>query len=149
MDVNGHYSFDAPVDKVWMVLLNSDTLARCIPGCDSLVPLGNDRYEATLSVDVGSIKGRYLASIIVSDQVPMRSYKLSVEGNGSPGFVRGEAIISLEEQEGKSLVKVDAETQVGGTVARVGQRLLGSVNKMMLDRFFTCLQEETRQLDQK
>ena len=49
MDVNGHYSFDAPVDKVWMVLLNSDTLARCIPGCDSLVPLGNDRYEATLA----------------------------------------------------------------------------------------------------
>jgi carbon monoxide dehydrogenase subunit G len=30
--------------------------------------------------------------------------------------------------------------EVGGTIARVGQRLIGSVSKMMMDRFFSCLQ---------
>jgi carbon monoxide dehydrogenase subunit G len=37
-------------------------------------------------------------------------------------------------------VTVEARAQVGGLVARVGQRLLGSVSKMMMDRFFGCLQ---------
>ena len=36
---------------------------------------------------------------------------------------------------------VDGTVQVGGTVARVGQRLIGSVAKMMMDRFFACLQD--------
>jgi carbon monoxide dehydrogenase subunit G len=30
--------------------------------------------------------------------------------------------------------------EVGGTIARVGQRLLGTVGKMMMDRFFAGLQ---------
>jgi carbon monoxide dehydrogenase subunit G len=30
--------------------------------------------------------------------------------------------------------------QTGGPIARVGQRLIGGVAKMMLDRFFACLQ---------
>jgi len=29
--------------------------------------------------------------------------------------------------------------QTGGAIARVGQRLIGSVSKMMMDRFFGCL----------
>ena len=141
MEVKGDYSFDAPVDRVWGLLLDADNLARCMPGCEKLVPLGEDRYEATLSVGVGSIRGTYLAKITLADQVPMRSYKLTVEGTGSPGFVRGEALVTLVEQEGKTLVKVEGNAQVGGTIARVGQRLMASVNKMMMDRFFTCLQE--------
>ena len=141
MEVKGDYSFDAPVGRVWGLLLDVDNLARCMPGCEKLVPLGDDRYEATLSIGVGSIRGTYLATITLADQVQMRSYKLTFEGNGSSGFVRGEALVTLEEQEGKTLVKVEGNAQVGGTIARVGQSLMASVNKMMLDRFFTCLQE--------
>ena len=90
---------------------------------------------------VGSFKGAYQAKISLSDLVPERSYRLGIEGNGSPGFVRGEALITLEEQDGKTLVRIDGEAQVGGTIARVGQRLIASVNKMMMDRFFACIQE--------
>ena len=35
---------------------------------------------------------------------------------------------------------VSGTVQTGGPIARVGQRLIGSVSKMMLDRFFACLQ---------
>ena len=146
MDVNSSYSFDAPAARVWEVLLDPDALAQCMPGCEKLTPLGNDQYEATISVGVGSIKGSYMAKITVADQVPMSSYRLIVEGTGTPGFVRGVAHISLEDHGETTLVKVAGEAQVGGTVARVGQRLIGSVNKMMMDRFFTCLQEATNQV---
>jgi carbon monoxide dehydrogenase subunit G len=38
-----------------------------------------------------------------------------------------------------TLVEVTADAHVGGAVARVGQRLLEGVGKMMMDRFFGCL----------
>ena len=141
MEVKADYSFDAPIAKVWEVLQDPNSLAHCMPGCEKLDPVGNDRYQATMSVGVGSIKGRYQVTITMADQMPLRSYKLIIEGNGSPGFVRGEAVISLEEQAGNTLVRVEGEAQVGGTIARMGQRLLGSANKMMMDAFFRCLQK--------
>ena len=141
MDVAETYTFQAPAARVWRVLLDPENLASCIPGCERLEPLGDDRYRASLNVGVGAIRGKYEATITISDQVPPWSYKLTVEGNGSPGFLRGEAQVSLEEQDGGTVITVQGKGQVGGTVARVGQRLLGSVNKMMMDRFFTCLQE--------
>ena len=141
MDVAETYIFQAPAARVWHVLLDPENLASCIPGCERLEPLGDDRYRASLNVGVGAIRGKYEATITISDQVPPWSYKLTVEGNGSPGFLRGEAQVSLEEQDGGTVITVQGKGQVGGTVARVGQRLLGSVNKMMMDRFFTCLQE--------
>lgn len=142
MDVKAEYVFDAPVERVWQVLLDPASLAHCMPGCEELVPLGGQEYEATLSVGVGAVRGTFKVTITLADQVPMRSYTLAVEGKGSPGFVRGQGRISLEPQGQGTLVRVEGEAQVGGTIARVGQRLLSSVNKMMLDRFFACLNEQ-------
>ena len=141
MDIAETYTFRAPAARVWHVLLDPERLAGCIPGCQRLEPLGDGRYRASLDVGVGSIRGKYEATVTISDQAPPWSYRLTVEGSGSAGFLRGEAQVTLAEQEDGTVVTVQGKGQVGGTVARVGQRLLGSVNKMMMDRFFTCLRE--------
>ena len=141
MEIKGNYVFNAPIAKVWETMLDPKTIEHCIPGCEQLKPLGDGEYEAVLVVGLGSIKGRYQTKITLANQVVMRSYKLTVQGEGSPGFVRGEAQVSLEAKEGKTLVNVEGDAQVGGTIARVGQRLLGSVNKRMMDGFFNCLQK--------
>jgi carbon monoxide dehydrogenase subunit G len=55
--------------------------------------------------------------------------------------VKGSAAIALRDGDGTStVVDVNGTVQTGGPVARVGQRLIGSVSKMMMDRFFGCLQ---------
>ena len=141
MEIKGLYTFEAPLKEVWEKLLDTDSLARCMPGCESLTPIGDDQYEATMSVGVGSVMASYRARITISDRVPERSYRMLVEGNGPPGFLRGEALVSLEEREGNTLVKVDGEAQVGGTIASFGQRLLASSNKIMMDKFFACMQQ--------
>ncbi len=140
MKIAGSYQFDATAAEVWGVLTDPKHLEKCIPGCEELQPQGNDEYIALLTVSVGPIRGKYKAKISMRDTVANESYRLAVEGNGSSGFLNGEALITLEEQEGKTLVKVDSDSQIGGAVARVGQRMMGSVGKMMMDRFFSCLQ---------
>ena len=144
MKLAGSYEFDATADKVWAILTEPKNLEACIPGCEGLKPQGGDEYEATLTVGVGPIRGRYNAKISMLDQVQNRSYRLVVQGTGPSGFLNGEAKISLEEKDGKTTVLVDSDTQAGGPVARVGQRLMGSVAKMMMDQFFSCMQKNVR-----
>jgi carbon monoxide dehydrogenase subunit G len=54
--------------------------------------------------------------------------------------VNGIAAISLRANGDDTVVDVHGTVQAAGAVARVGQRLLGSVSQMMMDRFFGCLQ---------
>lgn len=146
MQLTGTYAFNAPIARVWTLLNDPDVIASCLPGCEKLEPLGDDRYRANLSMAIAAISGQYSGTVALLDKQPPRSYRLVVDGSGKAGFVKGEATITLTESTtaaGATTVTVQGEGQVGGLMARVGQRLLGSVSQMMLDRFFGALRERT------
>jgi uncharacterized protein len=117
-------------------------IASCIPGCERLEPDGVDRYKAAITIGMAAITGNYEGTVSISDKVAPSSYKLSVEGQGRPGFVKGDAMISLRADGSNTIVDVTGTVQTGGTIARLGQRLIGSAAKMMQDRFFACLQSK-------
>jgi uncharacterized protein len=139
MNITGTYTFDAAPARVWDLLMDTGAIAGCLPGCKELRPLGDDRYHAELNVAVATVSGNYAATVTIADKQPPESYRLVVEGTGRMGFVKGEARISLAAQESATIVSVNATAEVGGAVARVGQRLIEGVARMMMDRFFACL----------
>ena len=140
MQLSGAYTFDAPAEKVWTAITDPKTLCACIPGCQSLDDAGDNQYQVSLNISMGPINGKYNAAIGMEDITPHLSFRLTVQANGPMGFANGYADIKLEEDGGKTQVVVDADSQVGGAVARVGQRLMGTVAKTTMDRFFNCLQ---------
>ncbi len=141
MEISATYIFKAPRERVWEALLDSKAVAACMPGCEKLEPIGPDKYQAVLSVGIAGIKGRYNATITLADQRPPESYRLLLDGKGGPGFVNGQALITLSEDGGRTTVQVKGDAKAGGLIAQMGQRLVGSVNKMMMGRFFECMQK--------
>ena len=65
-----------------------------------------------------------------------------MEGQGKPGFVKGDVAITLRAEGATTIVEVNGTVQTGGMIARLGQRLIANVSKMMQDRFFACLQSK-------
>jgi uncharacterized protein len=143
MDLQGTYNFDQPADLVWSRLIDPQVVGSCLPGCDGLEPIGNDTYRVKLTMTLSAISGSYEGTVAIVDKEPTRSYKLLIQGSGRSGFVRGEARFELAEAEDKTIVSVRGTAEAGGLIARVGQRMLGGVAKMMLDRFFNCLQSKS------
>lgn len=140
MEITGSYVFEAPPDRVWALLMDPAVIASCIPGCDRFEPDGEDRYRARLTVALAAITGTYDGTVAISEKVVPTSYRLTAEGQGRPGFLKGSSAIALRPEGGGTVVDVSGTVQTGGPIARLGQRLVGSVSKMMLDRFFACLQ---------
>ncbi|PYR56198.1 MAG: carbon monoxide dehydrogenase [Acidobacteria bacterium] len=134
MDISGSYTFNAPPDRVWDLLMDTAVLSSCIPGCDRFEPDGENRYNVTLTVGLAAITGTYSGTVVLTDMIPHTSYRLVVEGQGRPGFVKGSSAIALRAQGAATEVEVTGTVQTGGPIARVGQRLIGGVAKMMLDR---------------
>ncbi len=141
MELSADYRFDQPPAVVWDALMDPAVLAGCIPGCHSIEPDGPNRYRADVAIRVGPVSGQYTATVALSELNPPHSYTMAIEGSGNLGFASGVARIMLTPSSDKdgTIVHVDADSQVGGAVARVGQRMMGSVAKGMLDRFFNCL----------
>lgn len=142
MDISASYTFAAPPERVWALLMDPDVISSCIPGCDRFEPDGEDRYRARLTVAMAAITGTYDGSVVLSDKVPLTSYRLTAEGQGRPGFVKGSSAIALRADGASTIVDVTGTVQTGGPIARLGQRLIGGVSKMMMDRFFACLQSK-------
>jgi hypothetical protein len=140
--VEGSYTFDAPRDRVWTVLMNPEALKACVPGLETLTATGENTYEANLKVGVAMIKGSYKGNISLTDLNEPSSYKMNVDGKGGSGFVRGVAAIELVDAGDKTELKVMGDGNVGGTVAGVGQRMLGGVAKMLMGQFFDCLKKQ-------
>ena len=136
MKVEGSYTFKAPRERVWDVLLDPKIMAQCMPGCEGLKETGPDQYEATMKVGIASVKGAYKGKVSVKDKEPPFHYVLSGEGSGSPGFMQGDVVIDLDEKNGQTVLRYSTDAKVGGLIAGVGQRMLGGIAKMMVEQFF-------------
>lgn len=138
----GTYRFNAAPDLVWARLMDPAIISACIPGCEALEPDGENRFRTRLTIGLASIAGTYDGTIVISDLVPVASYRLTAEGQGRPGFIKGDSRVSLLPDGPATIVYVNGTLHIGGTIARLGQRLIGSVSQMMMDRFFGCLQSK-------
>ena len=139
MDLTAIYEFNAPVDRVWALLMDTTAIGNCLPGCRGLQPIGDDKYEVELNVAVAAIAGNFKGTVSLAEKLPPRSYKILIEGTGRQGFVNGQARVELEPEGNDTKVLVTAEADVGGMIARVGQRLLMGVARSTMDRFYACL----------
>jgi uncharacterized protein len=141
MKIEGSSDIPAPRERVWAAFLDPGVLAQALPGCEKLEAVGENEYKATMKVGVAAIKGTFEGKVKLSDLEPPNRYRMAVEGSGGPGFVRGDAGMQLSDVDGGTRVSYDADVQVGGLIASVGQRMLGGVTKMMLDQFFSRMTE--------
>jgi len=125
--LEGQHPLEAPREVVWQALNDPDILARTLPGCEQLAAVGENRYEGTLNLRVGPVQGKFQGTVELSEIVPPESYHLSLKGSGPAGFVEGSGAVRLTDREGGGTVlHYEVDTQVGGRIAGVGQRLLDS-----------------------
>lgn len=131
MKIQGDYHFDAPRAVVWRALLDPDILARTLPGCEKLERTGGTSFAGALTVQVGPVKGQFKGTLDLSDLVELEGYRMKLAGNGQAGFLTGDGTLALLDDGAGTLLRYDIDSQVGGKVAAVGQRLLESSAKVI------------------
>lgn len=135
MKLDGEYVFDGPREAVWELVRDPEVLATALPGTQSLEQVGENEYAGKMHVRIGPVSGVFAGKIVVSDEVPPESYTLEVDGRGAPGFANGTGFVQLFEQDDdKTLMQYQGDMQVGGRLANVGQRLIDSASRSMIQQ---------------
>jgi carbon monoxide dehydrogenase subunit G len=144
--VSGTHFLNASRDRVWQLLNDPAFLKMCLPGCESMEATGPDQYQATLTVGIAVVKGKYTGSVALSEKEPPQRFKMQVEGKGTGGFMQGTGLLELSDDPQGTKVTYQGDVQVGGPIASVGQRLLDGAAKMMVNQFFTTVNKQLETL---
>ena len=136
----GSTILSAPPAEVWRRLLDPEVLAAVIPGCSKMQRTGANVFEAAVSIGVAGIRGVYAAKIRVADQRPPHSMRMDFRAQGRLGNGHGSALVDLAPQGTGTKLIYRYGADVGGTVAAVGARMLGSVTGVLIAQFFKAFE---------
>lgn len=142
LDLAGEERFEATVQRMWSLLNDPAVLARCIPGCKGMTEVGPDQYKIELNLKVASVGGTMEGAIVLSEKQEPNRCRIQIEGAGTLGTGKGDAVFTLTEEGGGVLMKYEGSGDVGGLVAGVGQRILKGVAKHLVGKFFSALRNE-------
>ena len=139
MEMTGERRIGAPRERVWEALNDPAVLQAAIPGCESVERIGDDQFQAKVSMKLGPMSAKFGGKVQLSNILPPVSYTISGEGQGGAmGFAKGGADVALEELgPSDTLLKYNVKAQVGGKMAQLGARLIDSTAKSMADQFFS------------
>lgn len=138
MKIEGAAPLPASREQAWKSLTNPEFLVKCLPGAPQLDPDGPGRYRVSLKMGIAAFSGKFEGAVQLADEKPPESFKMSVEGRGAPGFLKGAGTIALcqDAKTGQTEVRYSGEAQVGGVIASVGNRMIEAAAKKIIQQFF-------------
>lgn len=136
MKIEGREKLQSEVALVWEALDGTAAYKACLPAIAKLDEVSPGRREATIDLKLPAISGVFDGSIEVLEREENQRMQLRIEGEGKPGVINGTVEILLEATAEGTVVTYVADVQVGGQIARLGQRMIGVAAKEMAAEFF-------------
>lgn len=140
MEMSGEQLVPAPQKAVWDGLNDPGMLKACVPGCESIEPIGENAYQVLMVARVGPVSAKFKGKLTLSDIRAPQSYSIAFEGQGgAAGFAKGGAQVRLSQKEKQTLLSYDVKASVGGKLAQIGSRLVDAAAAKMSAQFFDRL----------
>ncbi len=137
MEMQGSRTIAATQQQAWEGLNDPEVLKACIPGCEKIERVADDRFNVGIAVKVGPVSAKFAGKIALSDMQPPQRYTLAFDGQGgAAGFGKGTAKVELAPADIGCELSYTVQAQVGGKIAQVGQRLIDGVARSMAEDFF-------------
>jgi carbon monoxide dehydrogenase subunit G len=142
MQLTGSHTLAAPIEKVWQMLMDTDILAKIVPGVSRLEKTGENEFEAISEIKLG-VSGKFSGGLTLSDIVEPSTFTLNVSQNSKIGNADASIKINLLALDAQQTeISFDGEAKLSGLLARTGQRVLSGVANTLTKQFFTNFEEE-------
>jgi uncharacterized protein len=132
-------SINAPIDKVWDFLMDLESVAKCVPGVETVEKLDNDRYRGTLKVKVGPISLNLQGDAYITerdDAAHKASMRLDAADKRAGGAVKGLASMTATEAGGGiTELQLDTDAQVMGRIGEFGQPIIRRKAEQTMNEF--------------
>ena len=147
MELTNRQTLPVSQAQAWEALNDIALLQQSIPGCESITPAGDQRYEVLITAAIGPVKAKFKGRLQLENLQPPTSYTLRFDGQGgAAGHGKGHADIRLEAEGPRSTaLHYTAHATVGGKIAQIGSRLVDMAAQKMATEFFESFNARLQQ----
>jgi len=138
LEFSGAPEITASPQTVWRKLLDPDFVAASAPGVESVERLGPTHFKVISGLGIGALKVTFKLDVELFDIVEGQRLKMGARGK-APG-ANVDVVSSLQVEDaggGKTRLNWSATSDVSGTVASVGARLLEGTARRLTEEFWT------------
>jgi len=143
MKLNCKHILNAPPERIWTILMDTQSLARVVPGISSLEKISDNSYKSTLNIGVGPVSGSFNGHIQLDNIVEEKSFTLKAKQESKIGNANAAISIRLvPAEDSQTAIDFDGDVQLSGLMASMGQRIIGGVSGTLTKQFFQNLEKE-------
>ncbi len=147
MKLSGKHILNAPPSRVWEILMDTQSLAKVVPGISSLEKISENSYKSILSIKLGPVSGSFSGNLQLEDIAEQKSFTLKAQQNSKIGNANANIKIELTPvDDQQTAIVFDGDAQLSGLMASMGQRLIGGVSDTLTKQFFKNLEKELEQV---
>jgi carbon monoxide dehydrogenase subunit G len=128
----------APIERVWDLLLDVERIAPCMPGAQVLEQTGDDAYKVAVKVRLGPMTMNYKGDVEILDKdaaahhATMRAKAREARGQGT---AQASIRMALRERDGGTEASILTEMQMSGRAAAMGQGVVKDVAASLTGTF--------------
>ncbi|HBA53639.1 CoxG family protein [Syntrophorhabdus aromaticivorans] len=147
MIIEGSFTVKAPIQKLWDLLLEPETLGSCLPGAEKIEKIDDVTYDAVVKQKVGPIKVKLVfKNKLTKVEAPNH---LELEGEGEDvtklGHMKQKTTMDLKDIGGGNVeVSYKSDVSIVGKLAMFGDRIMKSKAKDVEKEFTKNLQEKLK-----
>ena len=142
LNFEGTYQINAPRQKVWDFVIDPNKIGKCLPDLKNLEVGADNKFTAVARVGIGFMKGDFKFQLAIVEQNPPSHARLKGSGTGVGSSVMMDTSIDLAEADGGTKLTYRADVQIGGTLASVGQRVIGGTTEKTIAEVFSCVKRQ-------
>ncbi|TDB65865.1 CoxG family protein [Arundinibacter roseus] len=143
MDLTGSHILNADTNRIWAMLMDTDTLARIVPGITRLEKTAENEYKAVAEIKMGPVSGSFSGGLTLQDIREGEGYTLHVKQSSKIGNADATIRIDLKPtDEGHTELVFDGGAKLSGLLARTGNRVMSGVAHTLTKQFFNNFEQE-------
>ena len=147
MEFDNSFVVPLPVDEAWVVLMDIERIAPCLPGAELTETIDERNYKGTVSVRLGPVALTF-AGTASFEEIDEAGHNARVRAQGSDAKGRGGAnanvTFRLVAGDGGTRVDIHTDMQLSGSVAQYGRGvgMITDLASRLISQFAENLQKQ-------
>jgi carbon monoxide dehydrogenase subunit G len=148
MLVDGQFTVRAAPEALMQHLLDPRLMASCLPGCEALERLDDDRYKAQVAVALAGVQARFelLVQITRREALAIWATTRGDEG-GQASTLQADSEVHLAPADGGTQVSFRSEVSITGRLGRFALGMMKKKAQSLADEFAANLRVQLEALE--
>lgn len=144
MLIENQFDVAAPADHLWHWLLDVERIAPCMPGAELTEIVDDRHWKGKVNMKFGPVSLSFAGTVTMEERDDDR-HRVVLKAQGMEQKGKGAASANvtswLEEGDGITTVKMQADITLSGFVAQVSRGMLPDISARLTQQFADCLKQ--------